>query len=135
MHHTLVCLGLNHFIHSLPAGSNRELVASNRSKIYKYRGLAIRALSDNVAKETTRSSDLTISSILMFMAMEVSMGLSLLLKCSLKLTIYSQVQNSSSGDWRSHAYGMKRLIDMRGGFGTLIRETPYLTSALVIFVM
>jgi|SRR5690242_4606039 len=72
MHHTLVCLGLNHYIHTLPQGSNRAVIASNRSKVYKYRGLAIRALSENVAKETTRSSDLTISSILMFMAMEVS---------------------------------------------------------------
>lgn len=75
MHHTLVCLGLNHYIHTLPPGSNREVVASNRSKIYKYRGLAIRALSENVASETTRSSDLTISSILMFMAMEVGQEL------------------------------------------------------------
>ena len=75
MHHTLVCLGLNHFIHSLPAGSNREVIANNRSKVYKYRGLAIRALSENVARETTRSNDLTISSILMFMAMEVSEAL------------------------------------------------------------
>ena len=72
MHHTLVCLGLNHYIHSLPPGSDRAVIAGNRSKIYKYRGLAIRALSENVAEETTRSSDLTISSILMFMAMEVS---------------------------------------------------------------
>jgi hypothetical protein len=72
MHHTLVCLSLNHFIHTLPAGSDRAIIASNRSKVYKYRGLAIRALSENVAKEKTRSSDLTIGSILMFMAMEVS---------------------------------------------------------------
>lgn len=72
MHHTLVCLGLNHYIHSLPAGADRAIIAGNRSKIYKYRGLAIRALSEFVAKEKTRCSDLTISSILMFMAMEVS---------------------------------------------------------------
>ncbi|KAF2622860.1 hypothetical protein BU25DRAFT_202235 [Macroventuria anomochaeta] len=115
MHHTLICLGLNHFVHSLPAGSNRAVIAGNRSKIYKYRGLAIRALSENVARDKTRSSDLTISSILMFMAMEV--------------------QNSSSGDWRSHVHGMKQLIDMRGGFGPLLRTAPYLISALVIFVV
>jgi hypothetical protein len=74
MHHTLVCLGLNHYIHALPPGANRAVVASNRSKIYKYRGQAIRALSENVANEKTRSLDLTISSILMFMAMEVSLS-------------------------------------------------------------
>ncbi|KAF1925762.1 uncharacterized protein M421DRAFT_69063 [Didymella exigua CBS 183.55] len=115
MHHTLVCLGLNHYIHSLPEGSNRALVVGNRSKVYKYRGLAIRALSENVARETTCSSDLTISSILMFMAMEV--------------------QNSSAGDWRLHAHGMKRLIDMRGGFSSLLRSAPHLTSAMVIFTV
>lgn len=74
MHHTLVCMGLNHYIHALPLDANRAVVASNRSKIYKYRGQAIRALSENVANEKTRSSDLTISSILMFMAMEVSLN-------------------------------------------------------------
>lgn len=30
---------------------------------------------------------------------------------------------------------MKQLIDMRGGFETLLRDVPYLTSSLVIFVM
>jgi hypothetical protein len=71
MHHTLVCLGLNHYIHSLPSGSNRAFIAGIRSKIYTYRGLAIHALCENIARETTRSSDLTICSILMFISMEV----------------------------------------------------------------
>lgn len=72
MHHILVCLGLNHYIHSLLAGGDRAIIARNRSKIYKYRGMAIRSLSEFIAKEKTRTSDMTISSILMFMAMEVS---------------------------------------------------------------
>jgi hypothetical protein len=72
VHHTLVCLSLNHFIHSLPAGANRTAVAAQRSKIYAHRGNAIRALSAYVGKDKTRCSDLAISSILMFMSMEVS---------------------------------------------------------------
>lgn len=71
IHHTLVCLSLNHFINTLPTGTDRATIIDNRSKVYKYRGFAIRALSDYVAKEKTRSSDLTIISILVFMAMEV----------------------------------------------------------------
>ncbi|KAI4700521.1 hypothetical protein J4E81_003482 [Alternaria sp. BMP 2799] len=55
----------------------------NRLKIYHYRGLAIRALNENVARKETRSSDQTIASILMFMAMEV--------------------HSSTDVDWRSHA--------------------------------
>lgn len=133
MHHTLVCLGLNHYIHTLPPGSNRAVVACNRSKIYKYRGLAIRALSENVASDKIRSSDLTISSILMFMAMEVSPVTVLI--AHFQLINGAQVQNSSVGDWRSHARGMLQLIDMRGGFEELLRTAPYLTAALVIFVM
>jgi hypothetical protein len=71
MHYTTVCLSLNHYINSLPPGSDRAIIASKRMKIYKYRGLAIQALNESIACAETRSSDLTINSILMFMATEV----------------------------------------------------------------
>lgn len=71
MHYTTVCLSLNHYINSLPPSLDRTIVAGKRMKIYKYRGLAIQALNEDIACAKTRSSDLTISSILMFMAMEV----------------------------------------------------------------
>ena len=71
MHYTTVCLSLNYHLTSLPLGKDRAIVADKRLKIYHYRGLAIRALNDNVARKETRSSDQTIASILMFMAMEV----------------------------------------------------------------
>lgn len=72
VHHTLVCLSLNHFVHTLPAGVDKTVTVTTRSKIYHHRGAAIRSLSQYVGKDKTRSSDLSISSILVFMAMEVS---------------------------------------------------------------
>jgi hypothetical protein len=72
VHHTLVCLSVNHYIHSLPAGTDKSIAAGNRSKIYQHRGAAIRALSQYVGKDRTRCNDLSISSILVFMSMEVS---------------------------------------------------------------
>ena len=75
IHHTLVCLSLNHFIHCLPVGADRTFVVTNRSKVYHHRGAAIRALSQYVGKDKTRCSDLTIASILMFMSLEVSVAL------------------------------------------------------------
>lgn len=72
IHHTVVCLSLNHFIHTLPIGANKDATISTRSKIYQHRGAAIRSLSQYVGKDKTRCSDLAISSILMFLAMEVS---------------------------------------------------------------
>jgi hypothetical protein len=72
VHHTLVCLSLNHFNHSLPIGTERSVTVVNRSKIYHHRGAAIRALSEYVGKDKTRCSDLSIASILLFMSAEVS---------------------------------------------------------------
>jgi hypothetical protein len=71
IHHTLVCLSVNHYIHSLPIGADKSITADNRSKIYQHRGAAIRALSQYVGKDRTRCNDLSISSILVFMSMEV----------------------------------------------------------------
>ena len=71
VHYTTVCLSINHYMHSLPPGSSRMVIGEQRLKIYNYRGLAIRALNESIARKETRSSDLTITSILMFMAMEV----------------------------------------------------------------
>jgi hypothetical protein len=72
VHHTLVCLSLNHYVHSLPIGVGKGAVAAHRSKIYHHRGDAIRALSEYMRKDKTRCSDFAISSILVFMSMEVN---------------------------------------------------------------
>lgn len=72
MHHILVCLALNHYIHTLPSSANKSTAVINRSKVYYHRGVAIRALSEYVGRDKTRCSDFTIASILMFMSMEVS---------------------------------------------------------------
>lgn len=71
VHHTMVCLSLNHFIHCLPAGTNKIVTVSNKSKVYQHRGAAIRDLSRAIGQDKTRCSDMTITSILMFMSVEV----------------------------------------------------------------
>ncbi|KAH7409786.1 fungal-specific transcription factor domain-containing protein [Phaeosphaeria sp. MPI-PUGE-AT-0046c] len=115
VHHTLVCLSVNHYIHSLPSGADKSVVSANRSKIIQHRGNAISALSKYVSKDKTRSSDLSISSILVFMSMEL--------------------QNPPMADWRSHAGGLNRLIGMRGGLRKLMKDSPYLTPTLAVFVL
>ncbi|KAH7366665.1 fungal-specific transcription factor domain-containing protein [Pyrenochaeta sp. MPI-SDFR-AT-0127] len=115
VHHTLVCLALNHFIHRLPNGADRAVVVTNRSKVYHHRGAAIRALSHYVGKDKTRCSDLTIASIVMFMSMEL--------------------QNPAFADWRAHASGMQRLLDMRGGLKALRQQAPYLVPSLIVYIL
>jgi hypothetical protein len=72
IHHALVCLSLNHFIHTLPSSTDRAVVAPNRWKMYHHRGAALRALSRHIGQDKTRCSDMTITTILMFMCLEVS---------------------------------------------------------------
>lgn len=38
-------------------------------------------------------------------------------------------------DWRSHASGLKRLIDMRGGFRSLMKQSPHLAPTLVVYIL
>jgi len=72
VHYTMVCLSLNHYIHSLPAGTNKQVAMSNKSKAYHYQGAAIRSLSHYIGQDKTRYKDATIASILMYMSVEVS---------------------------------------------------------------
>lgn len=71
VHHIIVCLSLNHFIHALPPGQAKPLVAGNQSRMLQHRGAAIRELNGNINKEKTRCSDGTITSVLMLLCAEV----------------------------------------------------------------
>jgi len=88
---------------------------SNKSKAYHYQGAAIRSLSHYIGQDKTRYKDATIASILMYMSVEVSSQLFI--------------------DWRSHARAMEHIIAMRGGPKSLLEQSPYLTSTLVIYAL
>jgi hypothetical protein len=73
VHHTLVCLALNHFVYSLPFTATKRNAASSWDKIFQHRGAAIRELTHSIGKPKTQCSDSTITSVLMFLAAEVSL--------------------------------------------------------------
>ncbi|KAF2134984.1 hypothetical protein P153DRAFT_372221 [Dothidotthia symphoricarpi CBS 119687] len=114
VHHTFVCLALNHFTLSVPSGTDSVVATNNKLKVYRHRGHAIRALNELISSDKTRCSDMAIVSILTFLSMELS--------------------NPMATDCRAHADGLQRLIDMRGGLKSLISE-PQLTSSLVIYIL
>ncbi|KAF2846081.1 hypothetical protein T440DRAFT_247554 [Plenodomus tracheiphilus IPT5] len=115
VHHTLVCMSVNHFIHSLPAGADQQMQRSNTLKIYHHRGAAIRSLSHYIGQDSTRCNDTTISSILMFMSVEL--------------------QSPLQSDWRTHAVAMQRVVVLRGGFKSLLHQAPFLAPTLVIYIL
>ncbi|KAI4633915.1 uncharacterized protein J4E87_001082 [Alternaria ethzedia] len=114
IHHALVCLSLNHFIYSLPLGAGHTAVMA-RTKVYQHRGAALRALSRHIAQDKTRCSDMTITTILMFMCLEL--------------------QNPTFADGRSHVNAMKRIVDLRGGPKQVMKEAPYLIQPMVLYLL
>ena len=73
IHHTLVYLALSHRTHQLPK-INSPALTETRSRLYHYRGLAIRSLSEEVSREQTSTSNATIISVLEFLFAEVSLA-------------------------------------------------------------
>ena len=72
MCHSLVILALGHRLNRmLPKGADPNALIEMRSKLYYHRGVAIRALSENLADERIRNSEMTICSILEFLIIDV----------------------------------------------------------------
>ncbi|KMU88010.1 hypothetical protein CIHG_05778 [Coccidioides immitis H538.4] len=96
-------------------GTSRSTLAEALSNLYHYRGLAIRALGEDVGKEKTRSSDATITSVLLFMVTDVRDSLSL--------------------NWRQHFIGAEKLISLRGGLENLARVSPHMKPMLLYYMI
>ncbi|KAF2188453.1 hypothetical protein K469DRAFT_81591 [Zopfia rhizophila CBS 207.26] len=115
IHHNLVSFSLSHFIHSLPAGTGKSVVAGSWPKIYHHRGAAIRELSYKISQDKTRASDGTITSVLMLLCIEL--------------------QAQAPTNWRTHADGLMRLFELRGGMMNLYRTSRHLRPSIVLFVL
>ncbi|KAF2867533.1 C6 zinc finger domain-containing protein [Massariosphaeria phaeospora] len=115
VHHILVCFAMNHRINSVPNGSDRQVVSENWSKVYHHRGEAIRQMSNAIALDKTRCCDATITSVLMFLCVEL--------------------QQSSSINWRTHSDGLLKLLNMRGGLMPVFRTKAQLAPCIMLFVL
>ncbi|KAH8648537.1 fungal-specific transcription factor domain-containing protein [Xylariales sp. PMI_506] len=113
--HNLTCAALGYRIHKLPEGaSSGPGVSKAWSKLYHHRGESLRALSEEVAGEITCNADGTIVGILTLLQIEL--------------------RHFPTGDWRIHAKGAKKLIDLRGGVGTLF-TVPHMKVILLSFTI
>ncbi|KAI4932136.1 uncharacterized protein J4E92_004035 [Alternaria infectoria] len=76
---------------------------------------ASQELAPNPALDKTRCSDMTITTILMFMCLEL--------------------QNPTFADGRSHVNAMKRIVDLRGGPKQVMKQAPYLIPSMVLYLL
>ncbi|KAI1736700.1 putative C6 finger domain protein [Xylaria scruposa] len=105
-----LCMTLSHRInrdrHNL---QSKGLIES----FYRYRGLAIRSLSEDINIEDRRTSDVIIAGIITLLLLDV--------------------QHGASPSWRCHLEGVQRLIALRGGFRALA-PSKHLESLLLCIV-
>ncbi|KAF2680530.1 hypothetical protein K458DRAFT_479847 [Lentithecium fluviatile CBS 122367] len=113
VHHIVVVLSLNHFVNSLPAAAGKRIVVGNWDKIYQHRGAALRELTHSISKPKTRCGDATITSVVMFLAAELG--------------------SHAQSDWRTHALGLIKLFEMRGGMMNVYRHSLHMRPSIVIF--
>lgn len=113
--HSLVLLALGHRLHRMmPRGADPNTLIEMRSKLYYHRGVAIRALSEDLADERIRNSEMTICSILEFLIIDMSY---------------------TSLDWRQHFAGVLEIIAARGGIKHLFDTRPHLQMSLFLLMM
>ncbi|TRX96099.1 hypothetical protein FHL15_002823 [Xylaria flabelliformis] len=80
---------------------------------FRYRGLAIRSLSEEINIEDRRTSDVIIAGIITLLLLDV--------------------QHGASPSWRCHLEGVQRLITLRGG-ALALAPLKHLESLLLCFV-
>ncbi|KAI0197162.1 C6 zinc finger domain-containing protein [Xylaria flabelliformis] len=107
-----LCMTLSHRINRARHNpQSKSLIES----FYRYRGLAIRSLNEDIGIEDRRTGDFIIAGIITLLLLDVQHGV--------------------SPSWRCHLEGVQRLITLRGGVPTLARF-KHLESLLlcIIFV-
>ncbi|ORY63268.1 fungal-specific transcription factor domain-containing protein [Pseudomassariella vexata] len=112
--HALVCLLLGHRIRRLPISAN---VGSLVKRHDYHRGLAIRALNEDIGDEERRMKDATISGVMMLLA--------------------SELMEANATKWQDHVNGAMTLVALRGGHSQLLRSPggPKLQMVLVYFII
>ncbi|KAI0130452.1 fungal-specific transcription factor domain-containing protein [Xylariales sp. AK1849] len=114
--HTLTYWAFGYRICQLAEGQALSIAKTDAvSKLYHHRGIAIQSLSGDLAGEQSRTSDATISAVLLFM--------------------FVDLRHFSSANWHDHFKGATQLILLRGGPEMLYRSTPRLKVILAYFII
>ncbi|MCJ1372298.1 hypothetical protein MMC20_003521 [Loxospora ochrophaea] len=113
--HSLVTTALSGHLFRSQQSASQDSLTENWSRLHRHRGVAIRALNEEIGKESTRSSDATITSVLTFLIVEL--------------------QQSISPNWQHHVNGMMAMIRLRGGLKKIVDSAPYLKPSLLSFII
>ncbi|KAK7750297.1 hypothetical protein SLS62_007814 [Diatrype stigma] len=113
--HAFVSIAMAHRLYRLPDGTSQAFVQNARSRTYQYRGMAIRALNEEISAKTSGATTGLIASTITLLA--------------------ADLQLSSAADWRFHFDGAVAMMKLYGGMGTVYRTVPYMKLVLVALII
>lgn len=125
---SIICMTLSHRINR-----TRNDIQSNAlaETFFRYRGLVIRSLNDDINLEHRRTADVIIAGIITLLLADVSQSS---LEPSGSSESCHKVQQGPSPHWRCHLEGVQKLIALRGGMRSLAGSTS-LEPLLLSFVL
>lgn len=71
IHHTMACFAIGHRIHQLQFDEDKSLLTKAWERVYYHRGQAIREISQDIARDESRTTDATVTSVLLLLVTEV----------------------------------------------------------------
>ncbi|EFQ25915.1 C6 zinc finger domain-containing protein [Colletotrichum graminicola M1.001] len=111
--HALVAMAIEHRMLRMISRKHDPFVAEVKPRAIQHRSTAVQALNKEIVDERRRTSDLTMSGVVVFM--------------------YGDLMGSATAsNWRFHLNGFAALVALRGGWEDLCRKVPHM-KAVVLF--
>ncbi|KAI0973544.1 fungal-specific transcription factor domain-containing protein [Xylaria arbuscula] len=110
-----ILFALGYQIHKLPPDVDESVRVRARSAVSFWTYQVVRALNEDIAQEEKRSSDGTMTGVLMLM-----------MACQ-------QLQPSSA--WRYHYRGLMQMVRLRGGIEKVWHESPHMQSGILSMII
>ncbi|KAK1991318.1 C6 zinc finger domain-containing protein [Colletotrichum falcatum] len=113
--HALVAMAIEHRINVSRVTSRKHdpLMAEVNARAIQHRSTAVQALNKDIGDERRRTSDMTMSGVIVFMYGDL-------------------MASGTASSWRFHLNGFTALVSLRGGWEELCRKTPHMKT-LVLF--
>lgn len=133
--HSLACLAFTHRARRSSPRADYAKSIQIPARILYHRGLAIKALSDDIGNVKIESNDAIIAGVFTFLISEVSSFCFILRRLSaMTVACFKQVRLFES-TWRQNFQGATELIKLRGGFEHLSRSSVSLQPVLLGLLM
>ncbi|RYP46420.1 hypothetical protein DL768_007387 [Monosporascus sp. mg162] len=115
LRHSFVSIAMTHRLHQLPEGTPRDFLLEAQSRNYQYRGMALRALNEEVASEKRGASPALIASAITMLSVDLSL--------------------STVADWRHHFNAIVAMMKVLGGLKMVYRTMLPMRATLVAIIV